>query len=428
MKLFYKALLPVLLLSSTATFAQRNFKDGYIVNMKGDTLRGAIDFQDWENNPALIRFRAANGTVTDQTPANTKAFYVPQGGLYRTFTVNISHDVTSITRPTYTVDTAKTAATVFLKRLVTGKNIDLYAFHDNARKRFIVLDKKEGIPKELTFHFYIINAVQTVVNTYRNQLGYYTQVYSIYNDRMLARLEGVTYDEQGITPIINSINGAVSYNDVKIDEPKAKPQKVVKQKVSDDDPDKKPIVTMFAGVGLNSATLLYYGYNDLAENPKKNSTVLPQASFGIDFARDPDVSRLVVRLELSVYSGKLNAQSANAEKSADIFAVSVKPQLIYNLYVQDKLKVFVSSGFYYTFGSTSNLVYTVTNPRYNLINGQQPFYDKWLNIPARAGVLVNKRFEIYASYLFPADMERGGALSYSTDLRFWQAGINYHFR
>src|ERR1700744_6338801 len=44
--------------------AQSNYKPGYVVNSKGDTLRGFIDYQEWDANPDVINFKK---TLTDQS-------------------------------------------------------------------------------------------------------------------------------------------------------------------------------------------------------------------------------------------------------------------------------------------------------------------------------------------------------------------------
>lgn len=34
-------------------YAQKNDLPGYIINLKGDTVRGLIDYQNWESGPDL---------------------------------------------------------------------------------------------------------------------------------------------------------------------------------------------------------------------------------------------------------------------------------------------------------------------------------------------------------------------------------------
>ncbi|TKG93784.1 hypothetical protein EYV94_16195 [Puteibacter caeruleilacunae] len=58
-------------------FSQENYVDGYIVKLNGDTIKGLIDFRDWENNPNKISFKS---TISDTpqllTPMNINEFGV----------------------------------------------------------------------------------------------------------------------------------------------------------------------------------------------------------------------------------------------------------------------------------------------------------------------------------------------------------------
>ncbi|GAB3936412.1 hypothetical protein [Mucilaginibacter myungsuensis] len=427
MSTFYKILLPILLLATTAS-AQRNFRDGYIVNAKGDTARGAIDYQNWERNPTVIRFKDASGKVSDQTPANTKAFSVAQAGLYRTFTANISNDVIRPGRAENRLDSVKRPATIFLKLLQTGKNLDLYEYIDKNRPHFITVEKKTGRPLELTYHFFYFNAVESRINGYRNDLIDYAQTYKVYNERFLAQVQQANYEAADMIAMVNIINGVASSKEAVFDQVKAQAKAEKRKAVkSIDEGSSKVDIELFAGATMNVGNYSFTGFNDLAVDPKAVSTLLPQLGFGVDFTRDPNVARLVVRVEVSAFSGQLKAESANALKTVDMFNISLRPQLTYNLYIKDPIKVFISSGFIFGLSNISNMKYSVVNPKYNVINGQQDLFDKYVGIPIRAGVLINRRVEIYGGYILPSDIENAGALSYNATLSFVQAGVNYHF-
>jgi len=40
-----------------SSFSQNNYKPGYIINKKGDTIQGFIDYKNWEKNPNFITFK-----------------------------------------------------------------------------------------------------------------------------------------------------------------------------------------------------------------------------------------------------------------------------------------------------------------------------------------------------------------------------------
>jgi hypothetical protein len=60
-----------------ATFGQSNFVDGIVVNLNKDTLKGTIDYVEWEYNPKKIRFRQGK-TLREviYTPANILSFQI----------------------------------------------------------------------------------------------------------------------------------------------------------------------------------------------------------------------------------------------------------------------------------------------------------------------------------------------------------------
>lgn len=425
MKLFCKFLLPALLLFANNVFAQKNFREGYIINLQGDTIRGNIDYQEWEQNPLSITFRDASGKTSNQIPANTKAFYLKDAGLYEAYTVRLSHDVVSVSNPVNFLDSAKTPKSVFLKKMISGKILDLYYYVDKIKTHYITLEKRNGRPLELTYHYYFFNAVANEYNGFRNELLDYAQNYHVLTDQLLARIENAKYDEASIVSLINAINGENATVAPKI-KTKIKEQAVNKEEPKDISAHPS-FIRIFAGAALNITQLTYTGFVDLAENPKSHTNFLPQINAGLDFSNNPDISRLIVRLELSGYGGSLMAESANAKKTVDVVTLCFKPQLIYNFYIKDPIKIFASSGFTYSLSSYSNKTYTVTNNRYNIIAGEQDLTDKLLFIPVKAGVVLNRRIELYANYNFPVEIEGNGALNYIGTFNSFSAGVNYFF-
>jgi len=48
---FFSPPLFLAVIAPAVLFAQSNFKSGYIVMPKGDTVKGYIDYREWDNNP-----------------------------------------------------------------------------------------------------------------------------------------------------------------------------------------------------------------------------------------------------------------------------------------------------------------------------------------------------------------------------------------
>src|ERR1700733_6331117 len=97
---FYK-LLFLLFLLPLFSLAQSNYKPGYVVTLKGDTLRGFIDYREWDSNPNAINFKtiAANKTAQSFTPADIVYFNIDDMETYQTYTGKISTDPVNIDNP-----------------------------------------------------------------------------------------------------------------------------------------------------------------------------------------------------------------------------------------------------------------------------------------------------------------------------------------
>jgi len=81
MKKFYVSLLIVLsflLVPSVNVSAQKNFIDGYIITLKKDTLKGKIDYREWNLNPSLIHFTDAAGKIDIFRPDDIAGFLFPR--------------------------------------------------------------------------------------------------------------------------------------------------------------------------------------------------------------------------------------------------------------------------------------------------------------------------------------------------------------
>src|SRR5882757_9745214 len=116
MKNFYKALLAVFFLPLMA-FSQSNYKPGYVVTLKGDTLHGFIDYREWNLTPTAINFKTA---ITDNkarklTPEEINSFNINGLEAYERYTGTISMDATDERRINNGRDTSFRTETVFFK-------------------------------------------------------------------------------------------------------------------------------------------------------------------------------------------------------------------------------------------------------------------------------------------------------------------------
>src|SRR5579872_7058219 len=162
MKHFYGLLLVSLLLPVFAS-AQSNYKPGYAVTLKGDTLKGFINYKEWGQNPSSIDFKTniADKTAEVLTTDDIKLFNIIGLDLYQKFTGPIGIDNIDPGRISYGKDTTFKVASVFLRVLTGGKNITLLSYIDDVRPHFYTEEAPGYVPKELIYHLYKENDAQT---------------------------------------------------------------------------------------------------------------------------------------------------------------------------------------------------------------------------------------------------------------------------
>jgi hypothetical protein len=114
--------------------AQSNFKIGYYVDKSLDTVKGYIDYREWDKNPNEIRFKKvlADKSSISLSPDYIQSFSVIGLESYISLPTKISLDpvdLSSVGRK----DTSFDKRSVFLKVLITGPKYNLLQFTDNIK-------------------------------------------------------------------------------------------------------------------------------------------------------------------------------------------------------------------------------------------------------------------------------------------------------
>src|SRR6185503_6080574 len=155
MKCSFKLFLLVFLLPFFS-LAQSDYKPGYVVTLKGDTIRGLIDLRNWDSNPTDISFKSSDAAGVQKFTINDiKLFNIPDFVVYRRFVVRISLDETNTLHLVTGRDTSYKTDAVFLRELQRGKNIALYGYGDQSKKRYDVGEYPDYIPTELVYRLYL---------------------------------------------------------------------------------------------------------------------------------------------------------------------------------------------------------------------------------------------------------------------------------
>ena len=422
MKKYYLILLLFIPLFS---IAQSNYKSGYVVNLKGDTLRGYINFKEWSYNPESIEFKTVLADkARELSLTDINYFEISSYVSYRSYTVSISTNPVDVSSPPAAIDTSSTTGNVFLKVLEKGKHVTLYSYKDNLKERFYIKENDAATPTELLYGIYQDPNNNNVVdkNTFQVQLLQVADKYNISSDKFIAQVQGSKYKDYVLIPIVAQINGSAN------EETAARSGK------------HNPPLRFFAGASFISSTLKF---SDIADQSTYNgysssTSSSPKISLGLDLLPNPDVGHLVFRVELGYNQDKFSFHSqvnpifndANAPVYSESYKMNViyiTPQVIYNIYNEPMLKVFVDAGYSINILSypAASLVTTeggeviATEPA----SGLDANRGNTSSFTFKGGVVISKRFEIYAEYFVGAQVT--DSFDYNTNLSSYQVGVNY---
>jgi hypothetical protein len=430
MKNFYKALLAVFFLPLMA-FGQSNYKPGYVVTLKRDTLRGFIDYREWNSTPTSINFKTAvaDTKAREFTPGEITFFNINGLEAYQRYTGPISMDATDVNHMSYSRDTSFRTATVFVKLLQKGNNLALYSYEDNLKLRFYIGEGPEYNLVELGYRLYYNYGGQTVnnqqgatvnENTYMKQLFALANKYKVLDDDLQQTIERMSYNSDDMLKIVSKINHISKKEYEKIHAPGG------------------PKFNLFLGVAANINNISTpTGSPYYTAGGKSVTSTLPAVSFGINLFANPSTRQLQFRLELgaaqsqfkSLYNSKVYPYIP-MKASFDELAFSIAPQIIYNFYNAENLKVYAGAGLSFSYFKFSNQ-YLGSQSQPNSatdIQTNNPYFfntadDSFI---LKAGVQFGIHWGICAQYLSNVSITRGGYFQLSSSDE--QIGINYFFK
>jgi hypothetical protein len=410
-------LIAALLFSPFLLSAQSHYKPGYVVTTKGDTIRGFIDYQPWDSNPASITFKAA---MTDR---DTKTFtlhnisYFDVTGLtsYKKYLCSISLDEVSEARIGGR-DTSFKMDTVFIKVLQKGKNVALYSYTDNLKTRFYVGEAPDFAPQELVYRFYSDAQGKTVnENTWQKQLFALANKYNVLDENLTATLEGANYNSGDLLTIVTHIN-----------------------KISKSEFDKKyaahSSIGFYAGAALNATTTSSSSASSYSQGGGPGHTsYLPAIKLGFDVMPDVD-GRIEFKADVSANFAQFNTQYKlkvypylSTKASYNQLSIAFTPQILYHVYNTTNFKFYLGVGF-----SLGNYSYTNSyfgSPGSSATSDfpveQYVFSKDDFPFVLKAGVIIHKNIELYFDYYTSATST--SAAYFSLNNQMTQVGLNYYF-
>lgn len=424
MRSFY-ALLLAFLTFPVIIKAQSKFSPGYIVNMKGDTLKGFVDQKEWGENPNKISFKQNLQANTERyTPADIKAFGVVGQDQFITYNGPITKGAVDLADLSSGIDSSTVQSSIFLRMVGKGKNLTLYTYWDRTKDRFFIA-VGSTVPFELIRYVFLdIKHSDKIVelNNYQQQLAKLATVYQPGNNALIMRILTTPYKLNDLQKIVTAIDGL--------------------QATQTTFSVKRSGHRFFIGAGVNltKATFLTVWGNNMFSSTDHASSTGPLVSGGIDFYFNKNVEKFLFRTEVNLATNKIKATYSNTysdyinetrhddELTVDQIAAVVNPQLIYNVYNKEKLKFYIAGGLQTTFSSFSNNHYVIKsyyNNRFDESKERPLVYRKiTTNLTAKVGVAANK-IEVYLGYCSRVMLTEYPY--FGMDVTTYRLGLNYLF-
>jgi hypothetical protein len=395
MKLYLTALLALL---TGALFAQTNYHPGYVVKNNGDTLKGFINYREWDQCPKSIDFK---GDKEDRQtlkfdPHMIKSFQINGMETYVTYKGIISMDRTKFPDLPQGLDTTKKQDTIFLKQVTTGKYLSLFYHQDAIKIRLFIAASNEQ-PLELKYLQYYSAQNQIVSGgNYKGQLTFYVNRIGRASAKLTRLIESASYNQSDFEKIVSEANG---------------------DGLDTKSSQKKVFFRFFAGARINntknklsddrssiSSSVLVGPIREVTITPQKvsafSSTQSPQIDLGIDLFPNKNVQQFIFRSELSLWYAKprfqylvYDASINDNDLSTTFFSqytATLTPQVLFNFYNKSNCKIYIDGGIGLNFSFYSN-----SKLRVGTVSDFDSF---WPNFPVQAGVIIANKFDFSVTY------------------------------
>lgn len=352
-------------------FAQTNYHPGYILKSNGDTLKGYIDSREWAESPRSINFKISKDAqeVQQFDPKSANGFGIDGMESYISFKGQISNDRNHFPDIAERLDTSKRQSDIFLKLVTSGSYLSFYSQAEGTKNRYFVAEKNAQ-PIELKYNQYYNEEHLAIERPfYKGQLIFYINKYQEGNMKLIRLAEEATFEADPIEEIVDKINGDTAKTAI--------------------NRNKAPNFRLFAGGGI--ARLTNFGFNTLS---------IPQFTIGLDRFDNPYVQQWIFRNSLSISFVSANIpyyvpDAPGNNLNYNQFTISITPQILYNFYNKDNLKIYVGMGASLNLSSYDGEHFSATTTAVPSDIGLSGF---WVGIPLQTGVMVNKSWELSFTY------------------------------
>lgn len=411
-------------LAAGAAHAQSNYQPSTVVTTGSDTLRGWIDYKEWDQNPLSFKFadnpEGRNPRV--YTVKEVAAFTIKDKDYFERAVVSKSMDKTEpLEELSLGADRSTVQDTLWLRLEYTGRRLRLYGYQDRLKTRYYMREKESPVYTELAYRRYYTDGASGARKLvtdyhYREQLMAVAGKIRGLNTATLSEMLYTTeYSEKSLGRVIAFING------------NEKPVRASRAKSKWE---------YYAGLTLTGSRASYSGTHELANNASSRLSCLPGVSAGVDFLANPYVKKVLVRLDLSLSMAQADISkpmgmdgNGYIKHRFDQYNIALSPMFIYNLYNKEQLKINLGAGLSFNYAIYSNNVY---EQKYNL-GGPGGSYNyresvkmepAWLGIPVRAGLILRRHIDIYAQYHVITSKVASFA-DHSIGVQSFRVGVNY---
>jgi len=384
-------IIPLFFLLTDFANAQVNFKDGLIVLKNGDTVKGQIDYRNWEVNPTKVRFKSSSSDNI-YTAQDLLSFEITGEDKYQS--AIISKDMRPIDISGINImgdDEIVVTDTAFLRIVVKGGKVSLYELIDHKR-HFYIQENVNSQPEELIFKKYM-NENKTHITekaVFRNQLNRLANSYSVAG--LDSKIEKCGYILKDLRTIILVINGEDFKSATAMEKKK-----------------KEPIQVMLGG-GAQYYSFSFGGDNDMYTPFQFKNEIAPIVSAAVDVFGGRNAQKLAIRFQLSYtqmkYNGSYEATtdflSRTKQFTYQIKQNNITPQIavLYHFVNQKKFRMYGGASIAFTFSSYPTNVYneyTVETGQNETTHNALELEKTWIHSDVVVGARLNNKVNLSLS-------------------------------
>ena len=280
----------ILNLVVSTTFSQNSkgmWLPGYYISQNTDTIKGLIEYRNWNYNPVTVRFKERN-EVKELTPSNVALFHVEDADTYQSYSgQRMIWPGTAFDNTIASADSVARydSTPVFLRAISKTSKASLWHYASANRMNFFLKVGNEPV-RELVFAAYLRNNQLVEDRQYRRQLQ---EVFGaeVAQHRLQRELETLDFQESDLGNFLNLLSGKIEKR-------------------------KKLFPSTFgvsAGVVYNNYRVVdkndVYRYDDLTYK----STLSPQVGISYTLYRQRNFGRYFLNMQLNLSSYTIQANN-----------------------------------------------------------------------------------------------------------------------